>query len=197
MPKGIVLTPEEQNRRRYEIFNAALDTFLEKGFQETSMREIAALADMGKSSLYDYFKTKDEILVFIMQESLAKIVAKAEEINAQPIPADQRLRQILLMHLEYIVDNKKHFALFALEGRRMGKKSQKRVQKGRYVYQDMIGDIIDAGIKEGTFRQVDPLLTARLLINVLLPVVYTTRPTGTPQFMLEESLDIMLNGIQA
>ena len=197
MPKGIVLTEEEQNKRRHEIFEAVLDTFLDKGFQETSMREIAELAGMGKSSLYDYYKTKDDILVFIMEEALMEIVGEANQINTQPLPADQRLRQIMQMHLEYIVANKKHFVLFSYEGRRIGQESQKRVQKGRYVYQDLIRSVVEDGIQEGTFREIDPLLVARLLINTLLPVVYTTRPTGTPQAMLEESLDIMLNGIQA
>ena len=42
------------------IANASVSLFLTQGFPETSMREIAVAAGMGKSSLYDYFPTKPE-----------------------------------------------------------------------------------------------------------------------------------------
>ncbi|MDK2981526.1 MAG: TetR/AcrR family transcriptional regulator, cholesterol catabolism regulator [Chloroflexota bacterium] len=197
MPKGIALTPEEQDRRRQEIFEAVVDTFIEKGFVETSMREIAELAGMGKSSLYDYFATKDEILVFVMESSLRFITDNSQRINAQSISAEARLRQIIEMHLEYVVSNKKLFYLFSYEGRRLSLDNQKRMQQGRYAYQDMLRGLIEEGITEGIFRPVDALLAARMLINTLIPVVFTSRPTGSPQEMMRETLDIFLNGIQS
>ena len=196
MPKGITLTPEDQDRRRQEIFNAAVDTFIEKGFVETSMREIAELAGMGKSSLYDYFANKDEILVFVMDQSMRYVTSQSQHINAQPISAEARLRQIIEMHLDYVVSNKKLFFLFSYEGRRLSLENQKRMQQGRYTYQDMLRKLIEEGIEEGIFRQVDALLAARMLINTLIPVVFTSRPTGSPQEMMRETLDIFMNGIQ-
>ncbi len=196
MPKGITLTEDVVARKRQEIFNTCKDLFLEKGFQETSMREIAETAGMGKSSLYDYFKTKDEILMFIMEEALAFISAHAKEVIAMKLPAQERLRRIMEVHMDYIVENKDTFILMSYEGRRLGVEGIKRIQKVRYAYQDLIRGLIEDGIRDGDFREVDPLLVARLLINTLMPVIYTTRPTGTPHEMLKEALDIILNGIQ-
>lgn len=196
MPKGFTLTAEIVNRRRKEIFDACKKTFLEKGFRETSMREVAELAGMGKSSLYDYFHNKDEILLFIIEDMLAFITAKAQEISGMDLPADERLRRIMEVHMNFIVENKDTFFLISYEGRRLETESIQRVQKGRYAYQDMIRALVEEGIREGSFREVDPLLVARLVINTLMPVVFTTRPTGTPQQMLEEALDIILNGVQ-
>ena len=95
MPKGIPLTEEEQANRRHEIFNAAVDLILKKGFQETSMREIAEAAGMGKSSLYDYFKTKDEILMFVIEEEGLIVMNQAQAIARLNIPPEARLKQIL------------------------------------------------------------------------------------------------------
>ena len=64
MPKGIPLTQNELEQRRQEIFDATVNLFLEKGFYETSMREVAEAAGIGKSTLYDYFPSKDEIIVY-------------------------------------------------------------------------------------------------------------------------------------
>ena len=74
MPKGIPLTQEEQQRRRKEIFSASAGLFLEKGFTETSMREIAHAAGVGKSTLYDYFSSKEEILVFYFGDQIEEHV---------------------------------------------------------------------------------------------------------------------------
>nr|WP_307902857.1 helix-turn-helix domain containing protein [Clostridium botulinum] len=62
MPKGIMLTPEQQAERREEIIGVALRLIEKNGFQKTSMREIAVLANMGKSSLYDFSKRKTRLL---------------------------------------------------------------------------------------------------------------------------------------
>ncbi|MEW6240762.1 MAG: TetR/AcrR family transcriptional regulator [Chloroflexota bacterium] len=197
MPKGIPLTEAEQAKRRREIFDASVSIFLKKGFQETTMREIAEVAGMGKSSLYDYFKTKDEILVFVFEEELNDLTSRAQSIALQNVSADKRLRQIMEMHLDFLVENKSLFMKLSLEVQRLRLESQKRIQNGRYAYQDLIRGLIEEGIREGAFRKVNPLLTARLIVHTMAPVVFASRPTGTPQEMLKETMDILFNGVRA
>lgn len=197
MPKGIPLTEEELNRRRHAIFAASVDLFLEKGFRETSMREIAAAAEMGKSSLYDYFKTKDEIILWGVEDNLFDLFTAAQEIARRPLPAIVRLRQVMEKHLEYLLERKEFYLKLSFEVQRLAIDSQKRIQVGRHAYQDLIRKLIDEGIQEGSFREVDSLLVARTLITALTPTVYTSRPTGTPQEMLDTAFDIILKGIQA
>ncbi len=197
MPKGIPLTEEELDRRRHEIFAASMHLFLEKGFRETSMREIASAAEMGKSSLYDYFKTKDEILLWGVEDELFDLSAAAQELASKPIPAIKRLRKVMEKHLEFLVERKDFYLKLSFEVQRLAIESQKRIQVGRHAYQDLIRKLIDEGIQEGSFRPVDSLLVARTLITALTPTVFTSRPTGTPQEMLETAFDIILKGIQA
>ena len=82
MPKGIMLTPEQQEERREEIISVALQLIEKNGFQKTSMREIAILANMGKSSLYDFFKTKDEIVVYAVEKEIEDTIKKVHRIIA-------------------------------------------------------------------------------------------------------------------
>jgi len=196
MPKGIPLTDEELDRRRHAIFAASVNLFLENGFGETSMREIAAAAGMGKSSLYDYFKTKDEILLWGVEDGIFELSASAREIANQPLPAIVRLRQVMEKHLAFLLKRKEFYLKLSFEVQRLAMESQQRIQMGRHAYQDMIRQLIDEGIQEGSFRPVDSLLAARTLITVLTPTVFTTRPTGTPEEMLESAFDIILKGIQ-
>jgi AcrR family transcriptional regulator len=197
MPKGIPLTEEELDRRRHEIFAKTVDLFIEKGFRETSMREIAAAAGMGKSSIYDYFKTKDEILLWAMEDEILDLINAAQEIVSQPIPAIERLRQVMKTHLDFLVSSKEFYLKLSFEVQRLAIESQQRIQVKRHAYQDMIRQLIDEGIQERAFRLVDSLLVTRVLITALTPTVFTSRPTGTPQEMLEEAFDVIMKGIQA
>lgn len=197
MPKGIPLTEEELLRRRHEIFNASVNLFLTKGFRETSMREIAESANMGKSSLYDYFKTKDDILLWAMEDELFDLTLAAREISCQPLPAIEKLRQVMKKHLEFLVERKEFYLKLSFEVQRLSIQSQLRIQEKRHAYQDLIRQLIEEGIREGAFHPVDSLLVTRLLITAITPTVFTSRPTGTPEEMLETALDIIMKGIQA
>ncbi|HSB65128.1 MAG TPA: TetR/AcrR family transcriptional regulator [Anaerolineales bacterium] len=197
MPKGIPLTENELTRRRYEISRAAIQLFLQKGFTETSMREIAAAAKTGKSTLYDYFKTKDEVLLSVIEDMILGATSEAQSVIEQPLPAIERLRQVMMKHIEYLAAQKEVYLKLSFEVQRLSYESQQRIQMHRHAYQDLVRKLIDEGIAEGTIRKVDSLVAARTLITALTPAVYTSRPSGTPEHMLNEIFDIILKGIQA
>lgn len=196
MPKGIPLTAEEIAKRRHEIFHQVVNVFVKKGFHETSMREIAEAAGLGKSTLYDYFKTKDEILVYFFEDQLNDLTYEAQKVALQNLSADIRLRQIMEIYIESLQANKNLFLKLTQESQRLRPQSQKQVQEKRYAYQDLVRALIDEGIREGIFRKVNSLLAARLLISGMSSVIYGSRSTGTPQEMLRETLDIFFKGIE-
>ena len=196
MPKGTPLTPEEQTRVRREIVTACVPLFVEKGFHETSMQEIGAAAGLGKSTLYDYFKTKDDILIYYFEDQLSDLAEAAQKIAMQNKSADKRLRQIMEMYLEYMQANKNLFMKITMETQRLKVESQKQIQEKRHAYQDLIRVLIDEGIREGVFRKINALLAARLLISAVSPVIFGSRSTGTPQDMLKDTLDIFFKGIE-
>ncbi len=176
MPKGIPLTEDDQIRRRREIFDAAVHLFLEKGFQETSMREIAEAAGVGKSTLYDYFKTKDDILLSVFVEQVEAIFQKAREIDVAGGSAEVKLRSIMHMHMDFLLAKMQLNLKLSNEIQRLRLESQERIQASRYAYQDFLGNLIEEGIQNGEFRPVNTRLAARSLINLLATAIYTSRP---------------------
>lgn len=196
MPKGVPLTREELQKRRHEIFHQVAKIFLKKGFQETSMQEIAQAAGLGKSTLYDYFRTKDEILIYFFENQLNDMTAEAQKIALQNISADKRLRQIMEKYLENLLANKNLFLKLMQESQRLKPESQKSVQQKRYAYQDLVSALIDEGVREGVFRNINSLLAAQLLVSGISPIVFGSRFIGTPDEMLNELLDIFFKGIE-
>lgn len=196
MPKGIPLTPEEQSKRRIEIIGIAMNIFKEKGFQGTGMREIAKAVGVGKSNLYESFKTKDEILAFALEEEMVQIIEQTHAIAGLDLTPDIRLKQMMQMYLDFLQTNNTLFLWLSAEIQGLSTESQQRLQEKRYAYQDLVRSMIEEGISKGLFRNVDALVTARLLINSMITVLYTSRPTGSAGEMLDEIIGIVFDGIK-
>lgn len=195
MPKGIMLTPEQQAARRKEIVGVALRLIAENGFQKTSMREIAVLANMGKSSLYDFFKTKDEIVVYAVEKEIEETIQKVHRIIADESSPEQCLRKIMLNHLGVPKQYRTVLMWLNTESDYLEEEYQKRLKAARYAYQDIIKSVIENGVTAGIFRKTDADLMVRLLINSVIAILYTSRPSASPEKMLDETINIFLHGI--
>jgi AcrR family transcriptional regulator len=160
------------------------------------MRQIAQAVGMGKSTLYDYFASKDDIIVFVVQEHIALLMQRANATIAEEGSATEHLREILEMQLAFSLENKAFYMRVMFEAQRLKVESQQRIQTYRYQYQDLIKALIETGIEQGCFRPVDATMAMKTIISMMTPVIYTSRPSGTPQEMLAEGLDLILNGLE-
>jgi AcrR family transcriptional regulator len=85
-------SPDRRSRRSAEIrerlFRAALDLFAKKGFAETTVEDITNAADVGKGTFFNYFPSKDHILLAFAEMQLARLRNAVEEArhSNQPIP---------------------------------------------------------------------------------------------------------------
>lgn len=69
--------------RRERLFRAALDLFARKGFEETTVEDITNAADLGKGTFFNYFPSKEHILLAFGEMQLAKLQAAVEEARAK------------------------------------------------------------------------------------------------------------------
>ncbi len=85
-------TSRRQRRRaeiRERLFRAALALFAKKGFAETTVEDITEAADVGKGTFFNYFPSKDHILLAFGEMQLAKLEAAIETARRanEPLPA--------------------------------------------------------------------------------------------------------------
>jgi AcrR family transcriptional regulator len=96
-----VIAPEPSNRRerhsaerRERLFRAALDLFARKGFAETTVEDITNSADLGKGTFFNYFPSKEHILLAFGEMQLSKLQAAFDEMRASNIPVPVFLRSL-------------------------------------------------------------------------------------------------------
>jgi AcrR family transcriptional regulator len=77
---------------RERIFGAALDLFAEKGFAETTVEDITNAADIGKGTFFNYFPSKDHILIAFSEMQIGKLEMAVESAqhSSQPMPEFMR-----------------------------------------------------------------------------------------------------------
>ena len=79
---------------RERLFRAALDLFARKGFTETTVEHITETADVGKGTFFNYFPSKDHILLAFGEMQLAKLESAVEEARRTGEPMPQFLRSL-------------------------------------------------------------------------------------------------------
>jgi AcrR family transcriptional regulator len=89
MPRGRRERRTAETRER--LFRAALDLFAKKGFLETTVEDITEAADVGKGTFFNYFPSKDHILLAFGEMQLAKLEAAVAEVRQ----SGQTMREFL------------------------------------------------------------------------------------------------------
>lgn len=149
-------------RTRASILSSASELFLKNGYEDTSIQQIAELADTGVGTLYGYFASKDEVLKEVLREHSANAVQNYRaSIDRSTPPIDKVIRG-LAEYRRYIADNRKLITAAFYVGTRDGRVMEDPNSWLINTYSQMIQEGIDAG----DFKKVPVEPSARLLLNV-------------------------------
>jgi AcrR family transcriptional regulator len=80
--------------RRERLFRAALDLFAREGFDQTTVEDITNAADLGKGTFFNYFPSKEHILLAFGEMQLGKLQAAFEEMRNSHVPVPTFLRSL-------------------------------------------------------------------------------------------------------
>jgi AcrR family transcriptional regulator len=80
--------------RRERLFRAALDLFARKGFAETTVEDITNAADLGKGTFFNYFPSKEHILLAFGEMQFVKLRAAFEEMRSANVPVPVFMRSL-------------------------------------------------------------------------------------------------------
>jgi AcrR family transcriptional regulator len=103
---------DKKKKRVKEILRAAELMFLMKGFNNSSMDEIADLANLGKGTIYYYFRSKDEIFLSIIKREADKVYEEIVKRVSKEKSLYEIVKEIISFYLEYFSKNQTFLRLF-------------------------------------------------------------------------------------
>jgi AcrR family transcriptional regulator len=152
--------------RRREILAAASRLFRSRGLHATGMREIAAELGMTAGNLYYYFPSKQDLLAFCQEDTLAQLLALAAEVESAGLPPDRALSRLLAGHVR-VLNEHTPGSLAHLEVEEVPAERRPRLLALRRRYEAVFRRLIERGVELGVLRPVDPRLTTLALLGAV------------------------------
>lgn len=150
--------------KRERILRAAIRIFSQKGFFNSRVSEIARAAGVADGTIYLYFRNKDDLLISLFEEKMGEVVADVKARMAPGIGPLACLRIFIENHMDLLVREAGLIEVIQVELRQSNKFMKEYVPVRFLEYLDVLGGILEAGRKDGTFRSDLNVKTARRAI---------------------------------
>lgn len=204
MTKATLRWKRRAAARPDEILDAALDVFIETGFDAARMDDIAARAGISKAGVYLYFDSKEALLRALISREISPIAAQLTAIaEAGAADPEATLRLMATAAIERLSDQR-FFAvprlIIAISGRFPDIADFYRTEIVETAMA-ALAKLVTAGIDKGVFRPVDPVLTVRAIIGpVMFAALWRHVLRGDldipPAKVIEGQVDLLLNGLK-
>ncbi|MBB2481466.1 TetR/AcrR family transcriptional regulator [Bacillus sp. APMAM] len=102
-------------QRRKELIETAIKLFAEKGFQSTSVQDIVSSYGISKGGFYNYFSSKEELLVDIFKYYNDKMNIKIAEIDALDVPPKQKIQKRIQLQFQYFMKHRDFIVMYFRE----------------------------------------------------------------------------------
>lgn len=160
--------PTASESRRAEICRTAAQIFRDRGYDATSVSDVARALGMTKAGLYHYFDSKEallfEIMTFGVDRMRDDVVTPALAIK----DPQERLRQIVLRHARIATNGRGAVAHLGDEIRALPPAARKQIEERWRLYLDLIRDTLDELKAAGRLRPVDTTVAAFSLLGMIL-----------------------------
>lgn len=149
--------------RRSQIFAAASEVLARKGYAQTTVRDIADAARMPVPTMYQYIKSKEDILALVFDTYMAEIRAAVEKARQTPGSARERLAAVISANLSSYDRYHRQLRLMHRETQMLSAHARHHAMARTREVIDLIAEVIEEGVQSGEFRQVSSQLTANFI----------------------------------
>lgn len=181
------------------IMAAAKKEFAKNGLAGARVDVIAEEADANKRMIYHYFESKDRLFQLVLEEAYAKIRNAEQLLELDHLDAKAALEKLVRFTWKYYLANPEFITLVNSENLHKAKHLKKseviHAMSRRLV--DMVGMLLDRGVKEGVFRENIDSVQLNITIAAINYYYLTNRFTGSiiyeRNLMAPEALEERIN----
>jgi TetR/AcrR family transcriptional regulator, cholesterol catabolism regulator len=162
-----------------DVLSNAARLFREKGFERTSLKEIAEACNMLPGSLYYRYNSKEALLVELMRRGVDLVTAEVESAYASSDDPVERLRLCINAHLRALLLDSDAVYVLLFEWRALGPEAREEIIELRDQYESLWAGILETMIAQGVVRKnVDGRLLRLIGLGALNWVATWFDPNG-------------------
>ncbi|MDO5062222.1 MAG: TetR/AcrR family transcriptional regulator [Peptostreptococcaceae bacterium] len=196
MPK--IVNVEE---KKQEIYRAATQVFFDKGYADTTLGDIAKASKVGRSTIYQYFKNKEEIFHEVCISFFSELVSSLDEIITTDLSATDKLKKMLgVFVFENGADAKRFFQLAKVL---LFLKANSNIFESKFKFfylsvQDMFYQVVEDGIAKGQIKSCDTESITLAIFGLAQSIIlhtYLSSQTSNEDYL--KAVCLMIDGIRA
>ncbi len=166
--------------RKQMIIEAATKSFSLFGYKATTMDQVAKLANVGKGTIYTFFKNKEELFDEIMLSLMKEMKVAAAETIDSSLKFHENLHRALFKMIEFRNQHQLMIKLFQ-EEREMGTPAvQEMIEKVEQTIISYMKEKLIMGIEKGDIAKCDPELTAFIMIKLYISLIFDWEKKHSP-----------------
>lgn len=159
---------EHKELTRRSLLEAAFRVIDEAGTAEVPLGEIALAAGIGRTTFYDYFEDRDDVIASLVEEKLPDVIAELIESVPDDLSTTERLARLASATVEFVATDRVFGVILHREAGRMGTDAQKRIARSHAQLATELASIYMTGVAEGVFREMSPSLAGRLIQDTIM-----------------------------
>lgn len=160
------------------IHEAGLQLIYAKGYDAMSLRDLAAKVGLQPGSLYNHITTKQDLLYSLIHNHMIALHERIGEALAGITDPRQRLEAFVAFHLTYHIERKREVFIGSAELRSLEPKNRRRIVTQRRAYEDILADILTAGVKAKQFKTDDIRVSTYAILAMLTGICTWYSPKG-------------------
>lgn len=185
---------EEKQEMHQRILNGARKIFLEKGYEKTSMRNIASEINYSPGSLYFHFRDKTEIFQELQKEGFTLLLNQLKVLNTVADPFE-RLKASGRVFIHFAQENKDYYNLMFMVEEDVKEPSENRFQIAQEAINHMCS-IISECQQQGRFQGMDTDYFTFMVLSAMHGICALFCKDRTTSFMNRTNDELMENGYE-
>ncbi len=164
------LREKKKQETRNRIFAVSGQLFKEKGFENTTVDEITKEAGIAKGTFFNYFPTKESLLLYFKKQKEELIFNVLETQMSLDVPAKEKITNFLVLLAENYEKDKELTRLLFFEHKRLTMISTQQSGEKKQAHQrfiDMICDFLKEGVQNGEIKNGIDLKIASESLNAI------------------------------
>ena len=189
----------ERRATRAAIHDGALDLFARRGYHASSMRAIAAAAEVQPAAIYHWYPAKEAILVDLQDDFMERLTVKVlAAMERQPSPA-LRLAAAVREHVVFHGQHRRAAFVTDSEIRALTDGPRQALIARRDEYQRIFSDAIEEGVQDGSLHASDPRVATYAILLQCTGVALWFDPEGRLSLdqVADLHVELVLGSLQA
>ncbi len=157
-----------RSNKAREIVLAAAKLFSKKGYNGTSFDEIADMVGLHKSSIFHYFKNKEELLLQVLGTSINEVSVNLENIvSDEGLEPEEKLKRAIGNHITLLIKYSHNVNVYFNDLRNLSKRNQSMYLGKREKYETTFENILAEMQAKGFFKNLDVSVVSKGLLAML------------------------------